>query len=260
MDSGWNGEGLRQSDHHAELGLWALGYGLWVESKPKTQSPEPTVHRKMPLIVLEGSEGAGKSTQLRLLADWLSEARKTVIAVREPGGTPLGDEVRRLLLDPSSDIVPRAESLLFMASRAQLLERKIAPAVASGEIVLLDRYFLSTYAYQVAGRGLPHEEVGAANRLATVDLRPDVTLLLSLPAEEGLHRASARGPRDRMEREDRAFHDRVASAFHEFATSEWQKAHPEAGPIVTIDARGKMEEVFARVLAALGRLWPGTFA
>ncbi|HEU4993180.1 MAG TPA: dTMP kinase [Gemmatimonadaceae bacterium] len=214
----------------------------------------------MPLIVLEGSEGAGKTTQLRMLAEWLSEAHKAAVAVREPGGTLLGDEVRRLLLDPSSDIVARAESLLFMASRAQLVERVVSPALANGEIVLLDRFFLSTYAYQVAGRGLPHEDVGAANRLATADLRPDVTLLLSLPAKEGLRRASARGPGDRMEREDVAFHERVALAFQEFATPEWQTAHPEAGPIVTIDARGRVEEVFSRVLAALGKLWPGTFA
>src|SRR6185503_12936805 len=157
----------------------------------------------MPLIVLEGPEGAGKTTQLRLLAEWLSGAGQTVVAVREPGGTPLGDEIRKLLLeDPSSDIVPRAESLLFMASRAQLLERKIKPALEQGAIVLLDRFFLSTYAYQVAGRGLPHEEIGSANRLATGELRPDLTLLLMLPVEEGLQRAGARAPHDRIERAD----------------------------------------------------------
>jgi dTMP kinase len=212
------------------------------------------------LIVLEGPEGAGKTTQLRLLGDSLSAAGKTVIAVREPGGTPLGDEIRRLLLDPSSDVAPRAESLLFMASRAQLVEREITPALASGAIVLLDRFFLSTYAYQIAGRGLPYEEVGAANRLATGALRPDVTLLLSLPVEEGLARAKQRGPHDRMERSDVAFHERVARAFQDFATKEWQAAHPEAGPVVTVDARGGVEEVFTRVRATLEKQWPGTFA
>jgi dTMP kinase len=212
------------------------------------------------LIVLEGPEGAGKTTQLRLLADGLTATGKTVVAVREPGGTHLGDEIRTLLLDPSSDIVPRAESLLFMASRAQLVEREITPALASGAIVLLDRFFLSTYAYQIAGRGLPQEEVVAANRLATGALRPDVTLLLSLPAEEGLKRATTRGPHDRMERSDAAFHERVARAFQEFATRDWQAAHPEAGPVVIVDARGHADEVFARVLAALEKRWPGTFA
>jgi dTMP kinase len=214
----------------------------------------------MPLIVLEGPEGAGKTTQLQKLADSLVAAGKAVVAVREPGGTPLGNEIRRLLLDSSSDIAPRAESLLFMASRAQLVEREITPALASRAIVLLDRFFLSTYAYQVAGRGLPHEEVGAANRLATGALRPDVTLLLTLPAEEGLARAKQRGPHDRMERSDAAFHERVARAFQDFATPEWQAAHPEAGPVVTVDARGSVEEVFARVRATLEKQWPGTFA
>jgi len=220
----------------------------------------------VPLIVFEGPEGAGKTTQLRMLAEWLGkkkgaqEAGGAVITVREPGGTPLGDEIRRLLLDPASDIVPRAESLLFMASRAQLVEREIAPALASGATVLLDRFFLSTYAYQVAGRGLPHEEVDLANRLATAALRPDVTLLLSLPVDEGLARAAQRSGHDRIEQADAGFHERVTRAFAEFATTEWQAAHPEAGPVVTIDARGGVKDVFARMLANLERRWPGNFA
>ena len=214
----------------------------------------------MPFIVFEGPEGVGKTTQLRMLSEWLSARGQTVVAVREPGGTPLGDEIRRLLLDPQSDIAPRAESLLFMASRAQLVEREIVPALEAGATVLLDRYFLSTYAYQVAGRGLPHEEIVAANRLATSSLRPELTLLLSLPVGDGLARAAKRGGPDRMERADAAFHDRVARAFADFATSEWQAAHPEAGPVVIVDANGSVKDVFARVLASLSQRWPGTFS
>jgi dTMP kinase len=215
----------------------------------------------MPLIVLEGPEGAGKTTQLRLLAEWLGSRDVEVIAVREPGGTPVGDEIRRILLDhPESDIVPRAEALLFMASRAQLVQREILPALATGHIVLLDRFFLSTYAYQVAGRGLPEQEVVVANRLATATLRPDVTLLLSLPVKEGLMRAGKRGPHDRMEQATADFHERVASTFERFATPEWQAAHPEAGPVVTVDARGSTDDVFRRVLSTLDQRWPGTFA
>jgi len=101
--------------------------------------------------------------------------------------------------------------------------------------------------------------VRAANRLATGELRPDVTLLLSLPVDAGLKRARARGPHDRMERSDAAFHARVARAFEDFATKEWQTAHPEAGPVVTVDARGAVEEVFSQVLRALSLRWPGTF-
>jgi dTMP kinase len=214
----------------------------------------------VPLIVLEGPEGAGKTTQVRMLAEWLAAAGRPVFAYREPGGTPVGDEIRKILLDhPGSDIVPRAESLLFMASRAQLVERQIVPALASGAVVLLDRFFLSTYAYQVAGRGLAHDQVGAANRLATAELRPDVTVLLRLPVEEGMSRVTRRGTQDRIEQAEAGFHQRVASAFEEFASAEWQRAHPEAGPVTIVDARGEVREVFARVLAALDQRWPGSF-
>ena len=206
----------------------------------------------MPLIVLEGPEGSGKSTQIKLLADALAKAGRKVVSLREPGGTPLGEEVRKVLLhDASLDIVPRAESLLFMAARAQIVEKEVLPALKSGATVLLDRFFLSTYAYQMAGRGLPHDQVAAANKLATGTLRPDLTVLLSMPAAEGLARAQKRGAKDRMEQADQAFHERVTKAFTEFATAEWQEANPEAGPIVTVDALGTELEVHARVMAVI---------
>jgi dTMP kinase len=212
----------------------------------------------MPLLVIEGPEGAGKTTQVRMVAEWLGASGKTVIAVREPGGTPLGDEIRKILLDhPASDIVPRAESLLFMASRAQLIEREVKPALEKGAIVLLDRFFLSTYAYQAVGRGLPHEDVVAANRLATATVRPDLTVLLTLPPQEGLARVTKRGAHDRIEQADAGFHQRVGDAFAQFATREWQLAHPEAGPIVSVDARGSVEQVFALVREVVERRWPG---
>lgn len=212
----------------------------------------------MPLIVIEGPEGAGKTTQVRMVAEWLGAAGEQVIAVREPGGTPVGDEIRKILLDhPASDIVPRAESLLFMASRAQLVERELVPALAKGAVVILDRFFLSTYAYQVAGRGLPLEDVGAANRLATASLRPDLTVLLAIPADEGMARVSQRGAHDRIEQADVGFHKRVSDAFTQFSTKEWQAAHPEAGPVVSVDARGSVADVFARVQQTIERRWPG---
>lgn len=212
------------------------------------------------LIVFEGAEGAGKSTQLRRLAECLGAGGRDVVAVREPGGTIVGDEIRRILLDPQSDIVPRAEALLFMASRAQLVEREIRPALDEGAVVLVDRFFLSTYAYQGVGRGLPEDALRQANTMATNGLVPDLTLLLTIPVERGMARVIARDRGlDRIENVALEFHERVAHAFEMFATSVWQSAHPECGPIALVDAAGDERGVFALVLAELHARWPGTF-
>lgn len=208
------------------------------------------------LVVFEGPEGAGKTTQLHRVAAWLQARGHTVRVLREPGATPLGDEVRRLLLDSAHDIVPRAEALLFMAARAQLVERVLLPALTAGETVLVDRFFLSTYAYQAAGHGLALQAVQEANALATQGVVPDLTLLLELPADEGLARAGRRGGADRMERLGSDFHARVASAFRAFAAPAWQAEHPEVGPIVAVDARGDEERTFGAVTAALAGRWP----
>ncbi|MFI5310209.1 MAG: dTMP kinase [Gemmatimonadales bacterium] len=203
------------------------------------------------LIVFEGVEGAGKSTQLDRLAGHLARAGVRHRSFREPGGTPLGDEIRRLLLDPSSRVTARAEALLFMASRAQLVARELLPALAEGSVVLLDRFFLSTYAYQIAGRGLPEADVRAANLVATEGLVPDLTLLLTLGSGEGLARAARRGEPDRIEGADALFHAAVERAFVSFGTGEWQRAHAECGPIIAVDATGSAAEVEARVLDAV---------
>jgi dTMP kinase len=212
------------------------------------------------LIVFEGGEGSGKSTQLRRLADALATAGVAHRCLREPGGTPLGAEVRRMVLEREWEVEARAEALLFMASRAQLVAKEIRPALERGEVVLLDRFFLSTYAYQIGGRALPDAEVRAANGLATGGLAPDLTLLLSFPVAEGLARAADRSAaHDRMEREGRVFHERVAAAFESFATPEWQRAHPECGPIVSIEGAGSERDVARRVREAVETRWPGTF-
>jgi dTMP kinase len=210
-------------------------------------------------IVYEGPEGAGKSTQLRLMSEWLVARGREVMAVREPGGTVLGDEIRRLLLDPASDIVPAAEALLFMASRAQLIERVLRPAIAAQSVVLVDRFFLSTYAYQGAGRGIPDGDLVATNSMATRGVKPDLTILLDLSADEGLSRVARRGAHDRIEQAASEFHRRVAAEFRRFATSEWQQRHPECGPIAVVDARGSVGEVFARVHELLRERWPAFF-
>ncbi len=211
------------------------------------------------LIVFEGPEGAGKTTQLGLLSAWLTARGIEHARVREPGGTPLGDEARRLLLDTPGGLDPRAEALLFMASRAALVAGVIEPALARGTLVLADRYFLSTYAYQVAGRGLSEPEIRAANALATAGVSPDVTLLFSVPGPVRAARAAARGAPDRIERAGDAFHARVERAFAMFLSPNWQAGHPEAGPVIAVDGDGDAHTVFERVRTALGERWPGVF-
>lgn len=211
------------------------------------------------LIVFEGAEGAGKTTQIRLLAERLTAARISCTTVREPGGTPVGDAIRGILLHADEEITASTEALLFMASRAELIARGIMPSLDAGKVVLVDRFFLSTYAYQIFGRGLPEPEIRAANRLATAGLVPDLTLLLDVPAAEGLGRADARGARDRMERSGDDFHQRVTNAFRQFADPAWQHSHPECGPIKLIDGTGAEMTVHKRVTSALATAFPQPF-
>jgi dTMP kinase len=212
------------------------------------------------LIVFEGGEGSGKSTQLLRLGAELDRLRKPYVALREPGGTPLGADVRKLLLDPGSDITPRAEALLFMASRAQLVDRQVTPSLRRGHIVLLDRFFLSTYAYQIAGRGLVEDDVRAANQFATAGLVPDLTILLTYPVREGLARVAHRDTtHDRIEALGESFHDRVARGFADFAKPEWQATHAECGPIVAVDGEGTEAEVGERVRSVITARWPAFF-
>lgn len=211
------------------------------------------------LLVLEGAEGVGKTTQVTRLVEALVARGERAVAFREPGGTPLGDAVRALLLSPDSEVAPRAEALLFMAARAQLLER-VRALLAEGTTVVLDRFFLSTYAYQIVGRGLPADVVRAANALATGGLVPDRTAVLTCAPDVARARMLARGGLDRMEREDAAFHARVADAFAAALDPTWQRAHPEVGPVVRVEAEGTPETVTARLLAALGAPTDGTAA
>jgi len=211
------------------------------------------------LIVFEGSEGAGKTTQLGLLADRLRDAGVDFLTLREPGGTALGDSIRSLLLDPAQHISAPAEALLFMASRAQLVRDEIDPALDRGVLVLMDRFFLSTYAYQIDGRGLPEDQIRSANALATGGLVPDLTIILEMTATEGMERASARGEQDRIERLGDEFHSRVERAFARFASGDWQKLHQESGPVISVDGRGDPSDVHDRIVAALAQNLPDRF-
>jgi dTMP kinase len=209
-------------------------------------------------VVFEGAEGVGKSTQVAALFARAAVAGVPLERYREPGATPLGERVRALVLDPGPDMQPAAEALLFMAARAQLVAL-VRARLAGGVSVVLDRFFLSTYAYQVAGRGLPADGVRAANALATGGLVPDLTVLLTCDPSVSAARVASRGELDRMEQAGGAFHARVADAFARAAHPAWQAAHPEVGPIVAVDAVGTPGEVEARVASVLADRLPETF-
>lgn len=165
-------------------------------------------------IVIEGPEGAGKSTLVKWLLARLQAEGQRVVAVREPGGTPIAEAARKLALKSRHDRAFGAELFLFLAARADLVERVIRPALADGQIVIADRFGLSTLAYQVAGRGLPQGDVEAALRVATGGLSPDLTLVLDVPVAVGRERQRTAGKvSDRIEREDDTFHTRVREAY-----------------------------------------------
>ena len=200
-------------------------------------------------ITFEGIEGSGKTTQQRLLAEHLRAQGKTVVVTKEPGGTPLADRIRAILLDSANVIDPIAEVFLFAASRRQHTTEVIEPALARGEIVLCDRYADSTLAYQGFGRLIDLDRLRTLNEWATDALVPNITLLFDLPEEAGLTRANSRNANaaqdeGRFEAEDLRFHRRVREGYLAMAVAEPNRYK-------VIDADGTVDEVFERTRKAL---------
>ena len=195
-------------------------------------------------VCFEGGEGAGKSTQSRLLREWLEAEGYTVLLTFEPGDTEVGRKVRRIVLDPATgELAHRTEALLYAADKAEHVETVVRPALARREVVVTDRYVDSALAYQGAGRDLAFDDVVWVNRWATADLRPHLTVVLDLEPEHGLGRFDER---DRIEGESVAFHQRVRAKFGEMATAD-----PDH--YLVLDARRPVDEIAG---AVRGRVAP----
>lgn len=195
-------------------------------------------------ITIEGPDGSGKSTQIEYIRQYLDRNGYESIFTREPGGTPVSEKIRAIILDKNnSEIAPMTEALLYAASRAQHVAQLIAPALERGKIVVCDRFVDSSIVYQAYARGLG-KCVNAINQYAIGEYMPDITFVLSLPAEKGLARLS--GHKDRLESEDISFHRQVAEGYDALA-----RTFPER--IVSIDASRSKEEVRDEILAHLER-------
>jgi len=208
--------------------------------------PEPLLSSRGVFIALEGGDGAGKSTQARLLCTWLEGLGHTVVVTREPGGTAFGRTVRELLLH-GDHVAPRAEALLFAADRAHHVETLILPALGRGDVVITDRYMDSSIAYQGAGRDLGIDEVRELNLWATAGLVPTLTVLVDLPAEVG--RARRGGVHDRLESESADFHNTVRDLFLTLAGAD-----PER--YLVVDGEQPPEQIHELVRARVALL-PG---
>ena len=201
-------------------------------------------------ITFEGGDGSGKSTQAALLVDWLQKQGRTVVTTREPGGTPLGEELREIVLHSRGHIAPRSEALIYAADRAHHVATKVRPAIERGDVVVQDRYLDSSVAYQGAARGLGAEDIRRISLWAVDGLLPDLTVLLDLDEEVGRGRLDlARTRYDRLEAEEREFHATVRAAYLELAAHE-----PER--FLVVDAAGEVDSIGAdirtRVSALLG--------
>ncbi|WP_434633265.1 dTMP kinase [Chromobacterium sp. CV08] len=198
-------------------------------------------------ITLEGIDGAGKSTHLTFIADWLKRHDVDAVFTREPGGTPLGEQIRELLLAPATVASLDAETLLAFAARQQHIADVIAPALAAGRWLVSDRFTDSTYAFQGGGRGVPYERIRALEDWVQRGLQPDLTLLFDLPTEVAAGRMAGTRVPDRFEQEAADFHRRVRAAY-------LRRAEEASQRIVVLDAGRSIDDIQADIAVHLGKL------
>ncbi len=200
-------------------------------------------------ITLEGGEGVGKTTNLEYIRAAIEGSGKILSVTREPGGTPIAERIRGLLLDPANTgMATDCELLLVFAARAEHLARIIRPALDAGEWILCDRFTDATYAYQGGGRGLSRQHIGELESMIQGDLRPDLTLLLDVPVEIGLSRAGVRGALDRFEQEEVAFFERVRQAYLERATAAPARYRVIDASLPLVDVQAQIDLALKTVL------------
>lgn len=199
-------------------------------------------------ITLDGIDGAGKTTQLNVIRDWFATQQLPVLFTREPGGTPLGEQIRNILLDPSSQVSLHTEALMMFAARRQHLEDVILPALASGTHVVSDRFTDATFAYQGGGRGLAYDKIQQLEQWVQDDLRPNLTFILDVPLEVSVARIEGSRQKDRFEQEDPAFFARVREAY-------LQRAQHAPERYAVINSNREKPEVKADIEAVLNRLF-----
>lgn len=192
-------------------------------------------------VTFEGGDGAGKTTQIELLAEALTRAGQTPLVTREPGGTKLAEEIRDWVLHHASSMDATTEVLLMFAARSHHTKEVIEPALASGRWVLCDRYTDASYAYQGGGRGLPDSLIASLEKIATGGLKPDLTILLDLAIDAGIRRTGGRGTsQDRFESEESAFKERVRAAYHHIAATD-------VGRVVNLDASQAVDDLSSNI-------------
>jgi len=198
-------------------------------------------------ITLEGGEGAGKSSNIPFIESYLSDRGVRLLMTREPGGTPLSERIREILLDKTQQMTPETELLLMFAARAQHLAQVIEPALVSGTWVICDRFTDATYAYQGGGRGIDRQRIATLEQWVQGDFRPDKTLIFDLPVSAGLARAGLRSSPDRFEQENLDFFERVREAY-------LQRAQAAPGRYAIIDASPDLDSVQRQLAAELDSL------
>jgi len=202
-------------------------------------------------ITIEGIEGVGKTTNINFIEQYLRQAGKDILLTREPGGTVIGEKIRALLLDAKqAHIEDDAELLMMFAARAQHLAELIKPALEENKWVICDRFTDATYAYQGGGRGIAFERIAQLEQWVQGELRPDVTLLLDLPVQQGLERAGQRSEPDRFEREKTEFFERVRRAYLDMARAEPQRYRMIDASVALTEVQAQVQTILDELLAA----------